>query len=73
MGRLELGPNYALEDSGEGNIVRSTTVRNTLATQVRGSHKEIKPLLLLYSVYMDQWVVQQWLSPSSLLEEEDEL
>jgi hypothetical protein len=73
MGRLELGPNYALEYSGEGNIVRSTTVRNTLATQVRGSRKEIKPLLLLYSVYMDQWVVQQWLSPSSLLEEEDEL
>jgi hypothetical protein len=73
MGRLRSGPNYALEDSGEGSVLTSTTERNTQDTQVQGSLKEIKPLLLLYSVYMDQWVVQQWLSPSSLLEEEDEL
>jgi hypothetical protein len=73
MGRLELGPNYALENLGEGNILRSTTEKNTPATQVWGSRKEIKLVLLLYSVYMDRWVVQQWLSPSSLLEVEYEL
>jgi hypothetical protein len=43
-----------LEDSGEGNELRSTTERNTLATQVRGSRKEITPLLLLYWLYI--WI-----------------
>jgi hypothetical protein len=66
MGRLRSGPNYVLEDSREGSVLTSTIERNTRSTQVQGSHKEITPLLLLYSVYMDRWVVQQWLSPSSL-------
>jgi hypothetical protein len=37
-----------LEDSGEGNKLRSMTEKNTRSTQVWGSHKEITPLLLLY-------------------------
>jgi hypothetical protein len=41
-----------LEDSGEGSELRSTTERNTQATHVRGSHKEITPLLLLYWLYI---------------------
>jgi hypothetical protein len=51
MGWLKEGPNYALEDSGEGNALSSTIEMNTLATQVRGSHKEIQPLLLHYCLY----------------------
>jgi hypothetical protein len=43
-----------LEDSGEGNALRSTTERNTQATQVRGSHKKITPLLLHYYLY--KWI-----------------
>jgi hypothetical protein len=43
-----------LEDSGEGSVLRSTTERSTQATQVRGSRKEIKPLLLHY--YLDKWI-----------------
>jgi hypothetical protein len=43
-----------LEDSGEGSELRSTTERNTQSTQVRGSHKEITPLLLLYWLYI--WI-----------------
>jgi hypothetical protein len=43
-----------LEDLGVGNELRSTTERNTLATQVRGSRKEITPLLLLYWLYI--WI-----------------
>jgi hypothetical protein len=37
-----------LEDSGEGNELRSTTEMNTQSIQVRGSRKEITLLLLLY-------------------------
>jgi hypothetical protein len=39
-----------LEDSGEGNELRSTTERDTDLPRfgARGSRKEIKPLLLLY-------------------------
>jgi hypothetical protein len=43
-----------LEDSGEGSELRSTTERNTRSTQVRGSRKEITPLLLLYWLYI--WI-----------------
>jgi hypothetical protein len=43
-----------LEDLGEGNELRSTTERNTRPTQVRGSRKEITPLLLLYWLYI--WI-----------------
>jgi hypothetical protein len=43
-----------LQDSGEGSILRSTTERNTQAIQVRGSRKEITPLLLLYCLYI--WI-----------------
>jgi hypothetical protein len=43
-----------LEDSGEGSELRSTTERNTQATQVQGSRKEITPLLLLYWLYI--WI-----------------
>jgi hypothetical protein len=43
-----------LEDSGEGSVLRSTTERNKQATQVRGSRKEITPLLLLYYLYI--WI-----------------
>jgi hypothetical protein len=43
-----------LEDSGEGSVLRSTTERNTQATQVQGSRKEITPLLLLYYLYI--WI-----------------
>jgi hypothetical protein len=43
-----------LEDSGEGNELRSTIERNTQATQVQGSRKEITPLLLLYWLYI--WI-----------------
>jgi hypothetical protein len=43
-----------LEDSGEGSELKSMTERNTLATQVRGSRKEITPLLLLYWLYI--WI-----------------
>jgi hypothetical protein len=43
-----------LEDSGEGNEVRSMTKRNTESTQVRGSRKEVTPLLLLYWLYI--WI-----------------
>jgi hypothetical protein len=54
MGWLKEGPNYVLEDSGEGNILRSTIERDTTATQVRGSRMEIKPLLLHYYLYI--WI-----------------
>jgi hypothetical protein len=54
MGWLKEGPNYALEDLGEGNALRSTTEKDTAATQVRGSRKEIKPLLLHYYLYI--WI-----------------
>jgi hypothetical protein len=43
-----------LEDSGEGNELRSMTERNSQATQVWGSRKEITPLLLLYWLYI--WI-----------------
>jgi hypothetical protein len=43
-----------LEDSGEGSALRSMTGRNTHATQVQGSHKEITPLLLHYYLY--NWI-----------------
>jgi hypothetical protein len=43
-----------LEDLGEGSVLRSTTESNTQATQVRGSHKEITPLLLHYCLY--NWI-----------------
>jgi hypothetical protein len=43
-----------LEDSGEGSALRSTTERNTQATQVQGSRKEITPLLLHYYLY--NWI-----------------
>jgi hypothetical protein len=43
-----------LEDSGEGSILRSTTERNTQTSQVWGSRKEIKPLLLHYYLY--KWI-----------------
>jgi hypothetical protein len=43
-----------LEDSGEGSVLSSTTERNSQATQVRGSRKEITPLLLLYCLYI--WI-----------------
>jgi hypothetical protein len=43
-----------LEDSGEGGELRSTTEMNTQTTQVRGSRKEITPLLLLYWLY--KWI-----------------
>jgi hypothetical protein len=43
-----------LEDSGEGSILRSTTERDTQATQVWGSRKEITPLLLHYYLY--KWI-----------------
>jgi hypothetical protein len=39
MGWLKEGPNYALEDLGEGNVLRSTTEKDTAATQIRGSRK----------------------------------
>jgi hypothetical protein len=39
-----------LQDSEEGNTLKSMTEMNTAATQVWGSRKEIKPLLLLYSL-----------------------
>jgi hypothetical protein len=54
MAWLKKGPNTALEDSGEGNALTSTTEKDTTATQVRGSRKEIKPLLLLYYLYI--WI-----------------
>jgi hypothetical protein len=43
-----------LEDLGEGSELRSMTERNTRSTQVRGSRKEITPLLLLYWLY--KWI-----------------
>jgi hypothetical protein len=43
-----------LEDSGEGSALRSMTERDAQATQVRGSHKEITPLLLHYCLY--KWI-----------------
>jgi hypothetical protein len=43
-----------LEDSGEGNELKSTTEREHRSTQVRGSRKEIIPLLLLYWFYI--WI-----------------
>jgi hypothetical protein len=43
-----------LEDSGEGNELRSTTEMEHRSTQVRGSRKEITPLLLLYWMYI--WI-----------------
>jgi hypothetical protein len=43
-----------LEDSGEGSALRSMTERNTQATQVWGSRKEITPLLLHYYLY--NWI-----------------
>jgi hypothetical protein len=52
MGWLKEGTNYALKDSGQGNALRSTIERDTAATQVRGSRKEIKPLLLHYYLYI---------------------
>jgi hypothetical protein len=42
-----------LEDLGEGNELRSMTERDR-STQVRGSRKEITPLLLLYCLYI--WI-----------------
>jgi hypothetical protein len=43
-----------LEDSGEGNELKSTTEREHRSTQVWGSRKEIIPLLLLYWFYI--WI-----------------
>jgi hypothetical protein len=43
-----------LEDLGEGNELRSTTERNTQATQVWSCRKEMTPLLLLYWLYI--WI-----------------
>jgi hypothetical protein len=43
-----------LEDLGEGNVLTNTTERDTQATQVRGSRKEITPLLLHYCLY--KWI-----------------
>jgi hypothetical protein len=43
-----------LEDSGEGNKLKSMTEREHRSTQVRGSRKEIIPLLLLYWFYI--WI-----------------
>jgi hypothetical protein len=54
MGWLKEGPNLALEDSGEGNVLRSTTEKDTPTTQVQGFRKEIKPLLLHYYLYI--WI-----------------
>jgi hypothetical protein len=54
MGWLKWGPNWVMEDSGEGCALRSTPKRNTRSTQVRGSRKEITPLLLHYSLY--KWI-----------------
>jgi hypothetical protein len=63
-----------LEDSEEGNILRSTTERNTQSTQVRGSRKEITPLLLHYCLYKSRSMERTTMVlPSSLLEEEDAL
>jgi hypothetical protein len=52
MGWLKEGPNYALEDLGQGNTLRSTIERDTAATQVWGCRKDIKPLLLHYYLYI---------------------
>jgi hypothetical protein len=54
MGWLKWGPNWMLEDLGEGSELRSTTKKNTQAAQVWGSRKEITPLLLLYWLY--KWI-----------------
>jgi hypothetical protein len=43
-----------LEDSGERSVLRSTIERNTQATQIWGSCKEITPLLLHYYLY--NWI-----------------
>jgi hypothetical protein len=43
-----------LKDLGEGSALRSMTERNTQATQVQGSRKEITPLLLHYYLY--NWI-----------------
>jgi hypothetical protein len=43
-----------LEDLGEGSALRSMTERDAQATQVRGSRKEITPLLLHYYLY--KWI-----------------
>jgi hypothetical protein len=45
-----------LEDSGEGNVLKSTTEKNTRSTQVQGSRKEITPptpALLLVYIWID--------------------
>jgi hypothetical protein len=63
-----------LEDSGEGSVLRSTTERNIRSTQVRGSRKEITPLLLHYYLYKSgSMECTTMVLPSSLLEEEDAL
>jgi hypothetical protein len=43
-----------LEDSGEGNEQEKHNRKEHRATQVRGSRKEITPLLLLYWLYI--WI-----------------
>jgi hypothetical protein len=54
-----------LEDSGEGNELKSTTEKEHRSTQVRGSRKEITPLLLLYWIYI--WIYEVYNNGASKL------
>jgi hypothetical protein len=46
---------------GSGERAKKHDRKEHRSTQVRGSRKEITPLLLLYLViYLDRWSTQQW-------------
>jgi hypothetical protein len=59
---------------GRGERAEKHDRREHRSTQVRGSRKEITPLLLLYWIYIfGSMESTTMVLPSSLLEEEDEL
>jgi hypothetical protein len=63
-----------LVDSGEGKLAKKHDRERHRSTQVRGSRKDITPLLLLYWFYIfGSMEYPTMVLPSSLLEEEDEL
>jgi hypothetical protein len=58
---------------GRGERAEKHDRKRHRSTQVRGSHKEIRPLLLLYWLYIGSMGYTTMVFPCSLLEEEDDL
>jgi hypothetical protein len=70
----KVGAKLSAGGFGRGKCTKEHDRQEHRSTQVRGSRKEITPLLLLYCLYIfGSMEVQQWWLPSSLLEEEEAL